>query len=286
MKKITLILLVLTLAFFSGLQAQDLKFPRPSPASSISQTVGVAEVNMAYSRPGVKDRVIWGDLVPYDKVWRTGANEPTTIEFSTDVMLGDNKLTAGKYGLFTIPGKDEWTFIFSKKINHWQTYSDKDAGDVVQVKVKPMAASHCEWLRFDFQDLSADSAKVILHWEKLMVAFTFKVDTKTAILKKIGQTMGSYWLTPFRSANYAFSNDMFDKAKEWINVSTALNKVYWNMLLKAKIYHKMAKTKDETKNAIKILEETNMLIKELPEGQKSFATEGPKLLEEWTGKKK
>jgi hypothetical protein len=286
MKKLTMISLVLVLGLFSIQWAQDIQFPRPSPKAKVFQTIGLTDVELIYHRPGVKARVIWGELVPYDKIWRTGANEATTIEFSNDVMIEGSKLAAGTYGLFTIPGKSEWTFIFSKQANLWGTGGYKQEEDALRVKVKPASAPSCERMHFKFVDVKDDAAKVILHWEKLMVGFTVKVDTKGMVLKSIKNAMGRYWVAPFRAANYAFGNEILDKAKDYINTSTALKEIYWNMLLKAKIYKKLAKTKKDHKNAIKILEKANMLIKELPEGQKSFATEGPKLLEEWTGKKK
>jgi len=287
MKKITLsvtILVFLSMLATGSLWAQDLKFPRPSQKGIVSQTIGLTDVTITYHRPGVKDRVIWGDLVPYDKTWRTGANEATTIEFSNDVMVEGTKVPAGKYGLFTIPGKTEWTFIISKQADIWGAMGYKEAEDVVRVKAKPAAAPHCEWMQFGFSDLTDSSANVYLHWEKLMVGFTIKVDTKTMVLKNAKKTMGGFWVSAYYAANYAFKNEMLDKAKEWIDLSTSLKKTHWNMLLKAKIYKKMAKTKKEIEGAIKILEEANMLIKDLRENQKSFAKEGPKLLKEWTKK--
>jgi len=285
MKKLTLIFLILALGLFSIQWAQDVQFPRPSPKAKVFQTIGLTDVEIIYSRPGVKDRVIWGELVPYDKIWRTGANEATTIEFSNDVMIEGNKLAAGKYALFTIPGKSEWTFIFSKQANLWGTGGYKQEEDALRVKVKPMEAPFCERMHFKFADVKDDSAKVILHWEKLMVGFGITIETKAAVLKSIENAMGRFWVTPFRAANYAFENEMLDKAKEWINSSTALKEIYWNMLLKAKIYKKLAKTKQETKDAVKILEKALLLGKQLPKEQQQYVEEAKKLLTEWTGKK-
>jgi hypothetical protein len=282
MKKLTLILLVLGL--FSIQWAQDIQFPQPSPKAKVFQAIGLTDVEIVYHRPGVKDRVIWGGLVPYDKIWRTGANEATTIEFSSDVMIEGNKLAAGKYGLFTIPGKSEWTFIFSKQANLWGTGGYKQEEDALRVKVKPASAPFCERMHFKFAGVQDDSGKVILHWEKLMVGFTVKVDTKTMVSKSIERAMGRYWVTPYRAASYAFENEMLDKAKDYINTSTALKEIYWNMLLKAKIYKKLAKTKKETKDAVKILEKALLLGKQLPERQQQYVEEAKKLMAEWTGK--
>jgi hypothetical protein len=288
MRKVTLILVVL---FFlssltaGSLMAQEIEFPRPSQWASVAQTIGLTDVTVTYHRPGVKGRVIWGGLVPYDKMWRTGANNATTIEFSSDVLVEGNKLAAGKYGLFTIPTKDEWTFIFSKQADLWGTSGYKEERDALRVKVKAMSAPHCEWMMFAFADLKEDSAKVVLHWEKLMVGFTIKVDTGAMVLKNIEKTMDRYWSPPYRAANYAFDNEMFDKAKEWIDVSVALKVSYWNMRLKAMIYKKLAKTKKEHKEAVRILEKAILLGKELPERLQQYVAEGKKLLEEWKGKK-
>jgi hypothetical protein len=286
MKNLRLISLVLVLVLFSSLWGEDLKFPRVSLGAKISQTIGLTDVKIVYHRPGVKGRVIWGELVPYDKVWRTGANEATTIEFSSDVMIGDNKLTAGTYGLFTIPGKDEWTIIFSKQNKIWGTMGYKEEQDALRVKVKPASAPHCEWMQFQFVDLHEGSAKVILHWEKIMVSFTIKVDTRGTLVKNIEQTLGRHWLTPYYAANYAYHNEMIDKAKEWVKSSISVEKNYFNMLLKAQIHKKLAKTKKETQAAVKILEEALKLSEKLPKQQQHYVETGKKLYEEWTGKTK
>ncbi len=288
MKKIIFIITVLICltAWLSDVAwSQEVKFPRVSPKASVMQTVGLTDVTITYCRPGVKGRVIWGDLVPYDQVWRTGANEATTITFSNDVMIEDKNLPAGTYGLFTIPGKEEWSFVFSKQAITWGTYSYKEDQDVIRVKVKPAEAPHCEWMLFYFADLTDSSAKVVLHWDKLMVCFTVKIDTKGMVLKNIENSMNRYWSLPYNAANYAFESEMTEKAKDWVNISVSIKEMYWNMFLKAKIYKKLAKNKKEADEALKILEKAMFLVKDLPENQKQYAEEGKKLLEEWKTKK-
>ena len=149
--------------------------PRPSPNATISQTIGVAEVTVSYGRPGVKGRKIWGGLVPYSKVWRTGANEPTTISFSKDVTIEGQNLSAGIYAFFTIPNENEWTIIFNKTAKQWGAFNYDAGQDALRVKVKPQAADHEEWMSFSFTDLSANSATVVLRWEKLAVPFKIQV---------------------------------------------------------------------------------------------------------------
>ncbi|HLP49231.1 MAG TPA: DUF2911 domain-containing protein [Candidatus Kapabacteria bacterium] len=287
MKKTTLVLVVLVFAgiLTAGLWAQEIKFPNVSQKASVTQTIGLTDVTINFYRPGVKGRVIWGELVPYDKVWRTGANNATTIEFSSDVVIEGNKLAAGKYAIFTIPGKDEWVFIFSKQADIWGDYGYKESEDVLRIKVKPEEAPLCEWMMFVFGDLTEDSAKVMLRWEKLMVGFTVKVDTKGIILNNIEKAMEGYGMASYRSASYAFKNEMLDNAKKWVDISVDIKPMYWSMLLKAKIYKKMAKTKKEEAEAIKTLEKAILLGKELPEEQQSYVEDGKKLLQEWKGKK-
>jgi len=276
---------LIVFAVGSILTAQGLELPKLSQKAVITQSVGLMDITITYHRPGVKGRVVWGGLVPWDTVWRTGANNATTINFTKDVMIEGNKLPAGTYGLFTIPGKEEWTFIFSKQANIWGSFAYKEDQDVLRVKVKPVTGPDCEWMQFYFTDLSADSAKVVLQWEKIMVGFVVKADTKGMILANIDRTMDRYWVTPYSAAEYAFDNGMPDKAKTLIDLSVSLKANHWNMLLKAKIYKQLAKTKIEIGEAIKILEKANLLIKDLPQDDQQYATEGPKLLEEWKAKK-
>lgn len=287
MKKTMFVLVVLVFVSLltTGLWAQEIKFPSVSQKASVTQTVGLTDVSINFYRPGVKGRVIWGGLVPYDKIWRTGANGATTIEFNNDVMIEGNKLAAGKYAIFTIPGKNEWVFIFNKQVDLWGDYGYKESEDVLRVNVKPEEAPFCEWMMFAFNNLSEDSAKVMLHWEKLMVGFTIKVETKGLLLNSIEKNMEHCAISSYRSANYAFRNEMLDNAKKWVDISVNIKSAFGNMALKAKIYKKLAKTKKEEAEAIKILEKAILLGKELPAEQQSYVEDAKKLLQEWKGKK-
>ncbi len=148
---------------------------RISPKASITQTVGFTDVTISYSRPGVKGRKIWGGLVPYDKVWRAGANEATKITFSTDVMIEGKKLAAGSYGFFTVPGKDEWTLIFNKVADQWGAFEYNEAEDALRVNVKPEKSNFTEWLRYEITKTSDSTAVISLEWEKLKVPFKIEV---------------------------------------------------------------------------------------------------------------
>jgi len=157
--------------------AQDDKANRTSPPAKASQTIGEATVTIKYSQPSVKGRTIWGELVPYDKVWRTGANEATIFETSADVTIEGQPLEAGKYSLFTIPGKEEWTIIFNRQTGQWGTQYN-EAEDALRVKVKPAKApAMTEMLTFDI----SEKGKVSLMWENMMVNFKVKpAPTKSA----------------------------------------------------------------------------------------------------------
>lgn len=151
-------------------QKRDNKEARPSPNASVSQTIGTTEVSVTYGRPAVKGRNVWADLAPYGKVWRTGANECSTITFSKNVLVEGKPVAAGTYGLFTIPGKDEWTWILSKNASQWGAFSYKQGEDVLRVTVKPHMAEHGhEWLTLAFEHLSPGGATLGLHWEKIAV---------------------------------------------------------------------------------------------------------------------
>lgn len=143
---------------------------RPSPNATVSQTIGTTIVTVGYSRPSVKGREVFGDLVPYDAVWRTGANEATTISFSGDVMVEGEMLAAGTYALFTIPTADSWTIIFNSTAQQWGAFRHDPAQDALRVTVEPMNdAPMQEQFEIRFTDVSEDSATMVLHWDTVGV---------------------------------------------------------------------------------------------------------------------
>ncbi|HSD64902.1 MAG TPA: DUF2911 domain-containing protein [Ignavibacteriaceae bacterium] len=161
---------------FTALYAQQKEEKvRLSPKASLSQTVGFTEVTISYGRPGVKGRKIWGSLVPYDKVWRAGANEATKFTFSTDVMIEGKKLPAGSYSFFIIPSKDNWTIIFNKVADQWGAFEYNEAEDALRITVKPEKSDFTEWLKYDITKTSDSGATINLEWEKLRVPFKIEV---------------------------------------------------------------------------------------------------------------
>lgn len=213
-------------------QQQPLAVPRPSPNASISQTVGLTEITLHYSRPGVKERTIWGGLVPYNEVWRTGANENTTIQFSTPVKIEGHELPAGIYGLQTIPTQSDWTVIFSKDAELWGAFDYKPEHDALRVQVKPEPADFQERMGFELTDLTDTSAKVVLRWEKLRVPFTVEVDTPKLVAEAAKNTMR--WQNGLQAAGYCIQNNTcLDEAGRWIDASIALDANFANQRAKA-----------------------------------------------------
>jgi hypothetical protein len=161
---------------------------RASLKADVKQRIGVdTDIVIDYSRPGVKGRKIWGELVPYGLEpgnnysdgkpypWRAGANENTTINISKDVMIEGKKLPAGKYSIHTIPGEEEWTIMFNTVNDAWGSYQYDETKDALRITVNSLEAPHCEWLTFGFEDLAGTSATAFLHWEKLKVPFKVEV---------------------------------------------------------------------------------------------------------------
>ena len=236
----TVALLAVLAALATPALAQ-LDLPRVSPKAALSQTVGLTDISIAYCRPGVKGRVIWGGLVPYDQVWRTGANEATTITFSDPVTVNGNAVPAGTYGLFTIPGKEEWTIILNKGAKQWGAYEYKVAEDLLRFKVKPRAAAApTEWMEFHFASLGNDSTEVVLTWEKLEIPFTVKVEVTERVLaaarKAIAEAKPDDWRTPYRAFAFCLDNNVnLDEAGQWLAKSLQIKETYYNVLGKARL---------------------------------------------------
>lgn len=174
MKKI-LFVLVLSLISFAVLAQNKEEKVRVSPKAEVMQVVGFTEVRIIYSRPGVKGREIWGGLVPYNQVWRAGANEATKFIFSTDVLIEGKLLKAGSYSFFAIPGKNEWTLIFNKVADQWGAFEYNESQDALRIKVKPEKGNMQEWLTYTITKTSDTSAIIRLEWEKLRVPFKVEV---------------------------------------------------------------------------------------------------------------
>ena len=210
------------LAFTVTINSQSLNYPQPSPSSSVMQVVGITEVSVEYSSPGVKGRTIWGDLVPYDKVWRTGANMATEISFSTDVKIFGRDLAAGDYSLWTIPGKTEWSVMFNSKTKISGGAYDK-ANDVLTVKVKPAAGEFLERMTFLIENNTNDAADIVLHWEKLRVVLKLELNTQELVINAAAKDVEDTWSTSFNAANYHLGENFdLEKGLQFASISTSI----------------------------------------------------------------
>jgi len=234
----------------------QLKIPAASPFQSTKQSFGLGEITIDYSRPATKGRVIFGDLVPFGKVWRTGANATTKITFSNDVKVGGKDVKAGTYGLFTIPGKTSWQVMLSKDLNLGANVADyKVENEVVRVEVKPTILSNkIETFTIDIADIMPSSATLEIMWDKTRVPVPLTVDIDPIITQNIKASMASDKPAYFEAASYYYeTNRDLPQALSWVNKAVEQNpKAFWVMLLKARIELKLK----EKQNAIASAEKT------------------------------
>ena len=205
--------------------APKLEFPAASPSVMLKQRVGVTDIELLYGRPGLKGRVAFGGLVPYGKVWRTGANTATKIKFSTPVKFGGAAIPAGSYELFTIPGEKEWTVIVHKDSSQWGAYSYKQENDVARVTARPVAlAAAVETLTIDFNDLRDESATLNIAWEKTRVPVKITVDVVANLVPQIEAVMASDAAKkPYANAAMFYLDNKLDlkKAAQWMDAAIA-----------------------------------------------------------------
>lgn len=243
------LLFVSSLCFIAGLSAQTpaapkLEFPAPSPASTLKQRVGITDIQVDYSRPGVKGRKIFGGLETYGKVWRTGANSATKISFSTAVKLNGTAIPAGEYALMSIPGKDEWTVIINKVTGQWGAYAYDEKNDVARIKAAPVTLPGLvETFTIDIGDIRDESATLSLAWENTRVPLKLEVDVTTALVPQIEAVMASAEpKKPYlQAAMFYYAHDLdLKKALGWINTGIAEQpEALWMIYRKGLILAKM-----------------------------------------------
>ena len=285
--------------------------PRPSQKASVMQKIGVTEITITYSRPGVKGRTIWGDplpeqastkpdatlddqnvrpkgapIVPWGHPWRTGANEATQFVVTDDVLINGQKLPAGSYSLHTIPTKDEWTIIFNSVANQWGSFNYDPTKDTLRVKAKPQWMDQSkEWLEYWIDPINDSSAQVNIRWEKVRVPFTVEVPDVMALAIQharaaVAAAKPDDWNTPLQAANLAFGNpqkaDMAEAAG-WLDQSIKVKETYQNLAAKARMLAGQGKTAE----AITLGEKALVLAK----AAKANTTNLEKNLADWKAKK-
>lgn len=228
MKK--LLIATCMLCCMTAIQAQ-IKMPAPSPAQTIRQNFGLSYIELSYSRPGVKGRTIFGDLLSYGKLWRTGANAPTTLEFGDEVTIGGKIIPAGKYGLLSIPDKNSWTLIITKQTNVSSSAAAyKPEEDVVRVvaPVKKMP-SNIETLSMQFANVKAQSCELQICWDNVQVSLPITTEIDSKIMADISNSLQSDKPAYFQAATYYLENGKdLSKANEWFAKAVeAQPDAYW-----------------------------------------------------------
>ena len=242
-------LLVGAMSAISPAQSLVLDIPRPSQSAKITQRVGITDITISYHRPLVNNRKVWDDLVPYGKVWRAGANENTTITFSDPVAIEGKPLEKGTYGLHMIPTADQWTVIFSKNSTSWGAFTYDQAEDALRVTVKPQAAEMHNALTYDFDQLQADSAVIVMEWEKVAVPFRVGVnvhDVVQASLKKQLRNLSQYtWMSWDDAANYLLTEKVaLNDALKYSDKSIENEDRYDNEITKSKVLNALNRKDD------------------------------------------
>ena len=303
---------VLLVLFGAVLASAQLRLPRPSQKASVMQTIGVTDVTITYSRPGVKGRTIWGDplpeqattkgeatlddqnvrpkgapIVPWGHAWRTGANEATQFVVTDDVWINGQKLPAGSYSLHTIPTRDEFTIIFNSVANQWGSFGYDASKDTLRVKVKPEWSEHSkEWLEYWIDPVTDTSAQVNIRWEKVRVPFTVEVkDVPALTMQKARASLAAAKPDDFQiraqAASYALQNKLsVEEAMGWLDQSIKIKETIGNVGLKARVLAEQGKTAE----AIAAGEKAIQLGKDAKANPTTIANM-EKLVAEWKAKK-
>jgi len=231
------------LASSAQAETAKLEFPSPSPACTLKQRVGLTDIEISYSRPSVKGRVIFGNLVPYGKVWRTGANQATTLVLSTPVKLNGTEIPAGTHAIVTIPGKDEWTVIINKGADNWGAYKYDEKADIARIKVTPVKIDHAvETMAINVDDIKEDSATIDIVWDHTKVPVKLEVNFVDKLLADIKSVMDSDSKDKpyFQAAAFYYNHGQdLPTAKKWIDLALADKDPFYMVFMKAQILAKM-----------------------------------------------
>jgi tetratricopeptide (TPR) repeat protein len=224
-------------------QAPPLVLPTVSQRASVSQTVGLTEITITYDRPGINGREVWGKLVPYDSVWRAGANVNTVLAVTSPVKVQGQPLAAGRYGVHMIPTAAEWTVILSRQANAWGSFSYDPKEDVLRVKATPRPSEPTERLIYTFDDPDSSSVLATLRWEKLAVPVKIEVDTRQVVTDSLREQLrglGRFSWQPWsQAAMWSANHDVnLDEATTWADNSIGLNRNFTNLRVKATLLEK------------------------------------------------
>lgn len=277
--------LTLLLAAFTAANAQ-IKTPAPSPVAKVSQDAGLIKIDLDYSRPSAKGRKVFGDLVPYGEMWRTGANASSKVTFSDDVTVAGSAVPKGTYALYTIPGEKEWTVIFYKNTSYWGTPEPKDYKEEevqASVKIAPTPLRDLvETFTLNINNLRNNSADLEIIWENTKVVVPIAFDTDSKVMKAITTTMSGPAANDYNAAARYYYEEKKDMAKalEWVDMALAKGgDKFWILRLKANILAELGRYKD----AIMVAEKSTELAKK--DGNEDYPRMNDKSIMDWSKKK-
>jgi hypothetical protein len=264
MRRLLLPTLLVALPLAATLRAEDKPAPvrltplRVSPACTVSQEIGISKIDLAFARPAVKGRKIWGELVPFGQVWRAGANSATVITFSHAAKVAGKDVPAGTYGFFVIPGEKTWTLILNKKAKQWGAYEYKAGEDLLRWEATPQAGPFLEYLDYRVIPTDGGHATVELGWEKLRVSFTVAFDTRAIYWAHLEDSLkkapDNDWVPWYQAAKYCQDQGIEpQKALAWIEKSLQAGESFWNHETAARIYKdakRMPEARAELQKAI------------------------------------
>jgi len=256
--RLTLMAFAIWLLGASSAVAQSplVDLPRASQHATLMQRVGLTSITINYHRPLVNSRKVWGGLVPYGEVWRAGANENTTIEFSDPVTIQGKPLAAGIYGLHMIPTENEWTVIFSRMANAWGSFTYDPKEDALRVTVKPQSTDFHEALTYDFDDPKPNAATVTLRWEKLAVPFTVGVDTDHIVINSLhnqfrGLAQYNYQSWDDAATYFADNKTNLEEALKYSDRSIQMEQRFDNLLTRSRILDELNRKQDASATQIR-----------------------------------
>jgi hypothetical protein len=244
------------------LQSTFIQIPQASQRAVLTQRIALTDVSLVYHRPVAGGRKVFGGIVPYGEVWRAGANDNTTIEFSTAVKVEGQPLAKGAYGLHMIPGEIEWTIIFSSNSTSWGSFTYDDKEDALRVKVKRVAVENRDVLSYDFDDLKADSAALTLRWEKTAVPIHISVDlpgtTLESLHRQLRYTAQYTWEGLNDAAAWCVENKVnYDEAMKWVDQSIGAEERFENLQTKSKLLRAEGKTEEAGKIQARAIEKAD-----------------------------
>lgn len=265
---------------FSTTAVAQIDVPQPSPLGSISQKVGLTDLTLTYSRPSMKGRTVFGELVAFGEMWRLGANNSTKLKTSTNITINGTEVPAGEYALYAIPNPESWTFIIHKNTSHWGLGDKYDpAEDLARIEIPvDHMPEMVETMTFTISDISTEDCNIVFTWENTKVVLKVHTDTDEAVMAEIDKKMkGVSSATYYQAARYYLDNDKdMNKALEWINLSLVENDKFWVHRQKALILAKLARYEEAVASA----EKSKAMALEAKNND--YVRMNDKSIEEWT----